>query len=241
MSDGHDGAPTILNGPGLATAGNIDPTAPDTVDGLVPGINYLRAAGYNVVTWDPRGEFDSTGQAANSTHLNTKARTSRTSSRGSADQHRLHATQAMDDPPTIRGSAWSADRTAAAFNGERRLIDPRIDVIVPGIAWNNLTGLPLHERGVQDLLLIAAAAGVGDKGLPDQSRRSTRASSPATCWASSPRASRHFSNRSGPAVPMPTSDHRRPGACSSRAPSMCCSRWSRRSSTREGMTASARG
>ena len=35
-------APTILNGPGLATAGNIDPNATSIVDGLVPGLNFLR-------------------------------------------------------------------------------------------------------------------------------------------------------------------------------------------------------
>ena len=36
----------------------------DIVDGLVPGLDTLRDAGYNVVTWDPRGEFDSGGQPA---------------------------------------------------------------------------------------------------------------------------------------------------------------------------------
>ena len=54
-----DKAPTILNGPGLGTAGNIDPNSVTIVDDLVPGLAPLRDDGYNVVTWDPRGEFAS--------------------------------------------------------------------------------------------------------------------------------------------------------------------------------------
>ena len=54
-------APTILNGPGLGSAGNIDPNSVTIVDGLVPGLAPLRDDGYNVVTWDPRGEFASGG------------------------------------------------------------------------------------------------------------------------------------------------------------------------------------
>jgi ABC-2 type transport system ATP-binding protein len=60
--DGATSAPTILNGPGLATAGNTDPDSESIVSGLVPGLKPLRDAGYNVVTWDPRGEFDSGGR-----------------------------------------------------------------------------------------------------------------------------------------------------------------------------------
>ena len=46
-------APTILNGPGLGTAGNIDPNSVTIVDDLVPGLAPLRDDGYNVVTWTP--------------------------------------------------------------------------------------------------------------------------------------------------------------------------------------------
>lgn len=54
-------ASTVLNGPGLGDPGNIDPTSVTTVFNLVPGLVPLRDAGYNVVTWDPRGEFASGG------------------------------------------------------------------------------------------------------------------------------------------------------------------------------------
>lgn len=56
-----DTAPTILNGPSLATAGYTDPKQVTTVFGLVPGLSTLRE-NYNVVTWDPRGEFASGGR-----------------------------------------------------------------------------------------------------------------------------------------------------------------------------------
>ena len=60
LTDGAT-APTILNGPSLATAGYTDPNQVTTVFGLVPGLKTLRPD-YNVVTWDPRGEFASGGK-----------------------------------------------------------------------------------------------------------------------------------------------------------------------------------
>ena len=84
-SGGTDEAPTILNGPGLATAGNIDPSAPNTVDGLVPGINTLRNAGLQRRHLGSARRVQLHGTGWNSTHLNTKARTLRTSSTWVAD------------------------------------------------------------------------------------------------------------------------------------------------------------
>ena len=48
----------------MGSAGTTDPestTGIVSIPGLVPGIAPLRDAGYNVVTWDPRGEFASGG------------------------------------------------------------------------------------------------------------------------------------------------------------------------------------
>ena len=44
--------PTVLVGPGYGKAGNTSPTL-DVSDAI--GAVTLRRAGYNVVTWDPRG------------------------------------------------------------------------------------------------------------------------------------------------------------------------------------------
>lgn len=60
-------APTILNGPGLGLPGatNIDGTILDDIlvdtFGMI-SVGTLRHAGYNVVTWDPRGEYNSGGR-----------------------------------------------------------------------------------------------------------------------------------------------------------------------------------
>ena len=57
-------APTILDGPGLALPGSTNYlTAKDEfLPNDVIGVGALLDAGYNVVTWDPRGEWNSGGQ-----------------------------------------------------------------------------------------------------------------------------------------------------------------------------------
>lgn len=132
-----DFAPTILNGPGLATAGNIDPSAPNTVDGLVPGINTLRDAGYNVVTWDPRGEFDSTGRLELDSPM-YEGQDVRNIITWVTDHpqytYTAMETEANEDPwiGMVGGSYGGGIQLVSAA------VDSRIDVIVPGIAWNNL-------------------------------------------------------------------------------------------------------
>src|SRR3954447_23435165 len=54
-------APTVLFGPGWGSGGETDDeSATDTGTGIV-GVGPLRHAGYNVVTWDPRGFGSSRG------------------------------------------------------------------------------------------------------------------------------------------------------------------------------------
>src|SRR3954469_6495276 len=54
-------APTVLFGPGWGSGGGPgDESAPDTGRAIV-GVGPLRHAGYNVVTWDPRGFGSSRG------------------------------------------------------------------------------------------------------------------------------------------------------------------------------------
>src|SRR6478609_4276545 len=56
-------APTILNGPGLGLPGETNPLALDNplLRNQVIGMGTLLKSGYNVVTWDPRGEWRSGG------------------------------------------------------------------------------------------------------------------------------------------------------------------------------------
>lgn len=131
-------APTILNGPSLATAGYTDPEQVTTVSGLVPGLQPLRAAGYNVVTWDPRGEFASGGVL----HLDSP-------------EYEARDVSAIIDwvslQPQTRFDAGPADGTTidpligmvgGSYGGGIQLTtagtDPRIDAISPGIAWYSL-------------------------------------------------------------------------------------------------------
>ncbi len=128
-------APTILNGPGLATAGNINPNAPNTVDGLVPGIDELTKAGYNVVTWDPRGEFDSTGRLElDSPEFEGQDVKNIITWVADHPQYTYTSMEAPNDPwiGMVGGSYGGGIQLVSAA------IDNRIDVIVPGIAWNNL-------------------------------------------------------------------------------------------------------
>jgi ABC-2 type transport system ATP-binding protein len=129
-------APTILNGPGLATAGNTDPNSTTIVDGLVPGLAPLRA-NYNVVTWDPRGEFASGGVLQLDSPQYEGQDVKAIISWISATENRPYTHPAMEttnDPliGMVGGSYGGGIQLVTAG------IDPRVDVIVPVIAWNNL-------------------------------------------------------------------------------------------------------
>ncbi|MGV1006732.1 MAG: CocE/NonD family hydrolase, partial [Candidatus Nanopelagicales bacterium] len=129
-------ANTVLYPPGLGSAGATNPDSTNTTAGSVPGIAVLRNptsvgdVAYNVVTWDPRGEFQSGGilQLDN-------------------PMYEGRDTSAVLD--------WVASETPAALNGandpvvgmvggsygggiQMTTVDPRLDAIVPTIAWNSL-------------------------------------------------------------------------------------------------------
>src|SRR5579859_5730126 len=56
-------APTVLVGPGWGSAGDTNPNSPPGPSTGYPGLGPLRHAGFNVLTWDPRGFGASGGQA----------------------------------------------------------------------------------------------------------------------------------------------------------------------------------
>jgi ABC-2 type transport system ATP-binding protein len=126
-------APTLLNGPGLGGAGNTDPTSVIDVTTMVPGLSELRAAGYNVVTWDPRGEFASGGVL----QLDSPA------FEGKDVQAIIN--WVAQQPETQLDSAGDPrmGMVGGSYGGGIQLvtatIDPRVDAIVPTISWNSLT------------------------------------------------------------------------------------------------------
>ena len=169
-SGGATDAPTILNGPGLATAGNIDPTAPDTVDGLVPGINFLREAGYNVVTWDPRGEFDSTGRLQLDSPQYEGQDVKNIITWITANDGYTY--QALEGDPANKRSMDRHGRRVLRRRhpvGEH-ICRPAYRCDHAGNLVEHADRVSLHQRGVQDLVRITLAARVGAKRRPDQSR-----------------------------------------------------------------------
>ena len=138
-------APTVLNGPGLGATGAtnldgtfLDPILADTVGMLSPGT--LRRAGYNVVTWDPRGEWNSGGTL----ELNS----AEYEARDMAAIISWIATQPeaqLDGPGDPR-----LGMVGVSYGGGIQLVtaatDSRVDAIVPTIAYNRLD-TSLYKNG----------------------------------------------------------------------------------------------
>lgn len=131
-------APTILNGPGLGLPGatNIDGTFLDDVlvdtFGIL-SVGTLRHAGYNVVTWDPRGEWNSGGRL----ELNAAEFEGRDMSAiisWLATQPEVH----LDAPGDPR-----LGMVGVSYGGGIQLVtaanDTRVDAIVPSITYHSLT------------------------------------------------------------------------------------------------------
>ena len=169
VSDGLvDSAPTVLAASGLACAANTDP---NTVFGqlfpaqqfgsLTPGIKPLRedsftssaiggpsysgGGGYNVVTWDPRGEFASEGQLQIDNPFYEGRDVSSIISwlNSSANPARNQIRTSLDGDPLI-------GMTGGSYGGGIQLttVDPRIDAILPEIGWNSLLS-SLYPNGNQ--------------------------------------------------------------------------------------------
>jgi ABC-2 type transport system ATP-binding protein len=130
-------APTILDGPGLGMPGatNVDGTVLDGIltDNLgAVGIATLRQAGYNVVTWDPRGEYFS-GGVSQIDSPDFEARDVSAIISWVAQQPEVQ----LDGPGDPR-----IGMVGASYGGGIQLVtaatDHRVDAIVPTIAWNTL-------------------------------------------------------------------------------------------------------
>ena len=123
---------TVLNGPGIATSGQTDPYAEWGIGNQTLGVGTLREAGYNVVTWDPRGEFASGGQL----QLDNPFFEGR-------DVSAL-VSWIADNPSTRNDGPGdpAVGMVGGSYGGGIQMnvagTDPRIDAIVPDIAWNSM-------------------------------------------------------------------------------------------------------
>ncbi|GJF12491.1 hypothetical protein NGTWS1803_22460 [Mycolicibacterium cyprinidarum] len=138
-----ESAPTVLSGPGLGLPGAT--TLDLDLDGLLPndviGIGELRKAGYNVVTWDPRGEWRSGGRM----QLESPDFEGRDLSHIISWLSTLSEVDSVDGDPKI-------GMVGASYGGGIQLaaaaVDRRIDAIVPTIAWNSLNDVLFPREAV---------------------------------------------------------------------------------------------
>lgn len=135
-------APTILSGPGLALPGatNLEGSLlADVINGIITdfggfvGIPPLRQAGYNVVTWDPRGEWNSGGQL----QINLPEAEGR-------DVSAIISWLAAQPEARLDGPGDPRmGMVGPSYGGAIQLVaaadDKRVDAIVPSIAYNSVT------------------------------------------------------------------------------------------------------
>jgi ABC-2 type transport system ATP-binding protein len=158
-------APTVLDGPGLGLPGDTNPTLtenPFTANQIV-GFAPLLKNGYNVVTWDPRGEWSSGGRL-DMDNPDVEGQDMKAIISWIATQPEA----ALDSPGDPK-----LGMVGASYGGGIQLvtaaIDPRVDAIVPTVAWNNLNtsldknGAPKTSWG---LLLTAALLVTGARVNP---------------------------------------------------------------------------
>ncbi|RZT18310.1 ABC-2 type transport system ATP-binding protein [Mycobacterium sp. BK558] len=143
--DENGQAPTVLDGPGLGLPG---PTTLNLrYDSLLPhdviGIGLLREQGYNVVSWDPRGEWRSGGrmqlQSPDFEGRDISSIISWLATRPDV------ALDGINDPKIgMVGASYGGGIQLASA-----VYDHRIDAIVPTIAWNSLTDVLFPREAVR--------------------------------------------------------------------------------------------
>ena len=124
---------TVLNGPGLGSAGVTDPYGTNQAAGSAPGLSVLRGSvpgsGFNVITWDPRGEFASGGVL----QLDNPMFEGR-------DVSAIMDWATANTPAVAVAGDIKVGMTGGSYGGgiQMTTVDPRIDAIIPAIAWNSL-------------------------------------------------------------------------------------------------------
>lgn len=123
-------APTILMGPGWSLAGDTS-TGGAALFGAL-SIGSMWKAGYNVLTWDPRGFGESEGVAT----VNDPTK------EGKDAQALLDFVAEQPEAQTDGDGDPRTGMVGFSYGGGIQLttasIDCRVDAIVPGIAWNSL-------------------------------------------------------------------------------------------------------
>jgi ABC-2 type transport system ATP-binding protein len=125
-------APTVLVGPGWGVPRDTDENSQTVAAFGAVGLGPLRAAGYNVLTWDPRG-FGQSGGTVEADSPDFEARDASALISYVARQPEAQLDKAGDPRVGMAGASYGGGIqlvTAA--------IDRRVDAITPDIAWNSL-------------------------------------------------------------------------------------------------------
>ena len=122
--DANPGYETIFYGPGLAQAGAVDPDN--------PFVSTFRQTGYNVVTWDPRGEFASGGVL----QLDSPQY------EGQDVSQLITWASGLDGVELDAPGDPNMGMVGVSYGGGIQFVtaagDDRVDAIAPGWAWNTL-------------------------------------------------------------------------------------------------------
>jgi ABC-2 type transport system ATP-binding protein len=177
LRHGHR-APTVLMGPGWGSPGDAnanDSTVPSL--GTV-GVGTLRRAGFNVVTWDPRG-FGKSGGTVEVDSPKFEGRDVSSLISWLARQPQARLDHRGDPRVGMAGGSYGGGIQLVAA-----AIDHRIDAIVPDIAWNSLvTSLYKNNTGKlgwAGLLYLAGHAAGRLNPLIGESYQAQAAGTPLT-------------------------------------------------------------
>ncbi|MEA2332716.1 MAG: type transport system ATP-binding protein [Thermoleophilaceae bacterium] len=125
-------APTVLIGPGWSSPGETDQNSSSSEQIGNVGLGPLRRAGYNVLTWDPRG-FGRSGGQVEVDSPDYEAHDASALIDWLAGQPEAQLDRAGDPRVGMSGGSYGGGIqwvTAAR--------DARVDVIAPNISWNSL-------------------------------------------------------------------------------------------------------
>ena len=131
---------TIYSGPGLGGAGLTDPYGLYQAAGSAPGLALMRGfglpapftqapLGFNVITWDPPGEYASGGTLELDSPFNEGRKVSDL------------ITWGINNTPLLQeGGVPKIVMMGGSYGAgvQMTTVDPRIQAIVPSIGWNNL-------------------------------------------------------------------------------------------------------
>lgn len=148
-------APTVLVGPGWSAPGDVDTTGST--------LKPLLDAGYNVVTWDPRG-FGASGGTVMIDTPSVEGRDVAAIVSMVAGQRWAKLDAAGDPRVGMAGGSYGGGIQYSAAS-----VDRRIDALVPVVGWHSLrTSLykdSTFKQGWDSLLYVAGLAAARDGGL----------------------------------------------------------------------------